>query len=448
MEITRKHFAKTVLVTIVFVIVIIQACYWTVALCAKGRIFDSVEDIPYNEVGMVLGTGPTTITGETNLFFLYRIDAVEKLYKAGKIKFILISGDNSRKDYSEPDIMRDSLVARGVPPEEIYLDYAGFRTWDSVVRAKMVFGQSKMTVISQQFHNERSLFIGNHSGMELVGYNAKDTPSRWHVFRAYFRESFARVMIFVDIIINRQPRFLGEHIEIGEGKPQMGTNPMRNKGAQKLMSITKNDALTIYYPNYSKIDFVCEEMPSPQNDSVLLCCEAAFTGKERLSAKSFRHDHIAGNHVSNGTLYKGYRCTANTGCFAYYANSGSWQFAHKDYKDCIRKAVECHGMAFGQSMIIFNGIDVHAGLPCKDTSRNLYRALCEINGKLCIVDANLNMAYIDFIHALLAAGVKHALYLDMGSGWNYSFYRDNKGPVKYIHNYRIPYTTNWLTFYK
>lgn len=229
MKSKKKVITRVAIIAIVIVTIITQFCYWMVALCAKGRIFDSIEDIPYNKVGMVLGTGPTTITGETNLFFLYRIDATEKLYKAGKIKFILISGDNSRKDYSEPDIMRDSLIARGIPPEVIYLDYAGFRTWDSVVRAKMVFGQSKMTVISQQFHNERSLFIGNHFGMELVGYNAKDTPSRWHVFRAYFRESFARVKIFVDIIINRQPRFLGKQIEIGEGKPQMGTNPMRNK---------------------------------------------------------------------------------------------------------------------------------------------------------------------------------------------------------------------------
>lgn len=180
--------------------------------------------MPYNDVGMVLGTGPKTKSGATNLFFLYRINAAAALYKAGKIKFILISGDNSREGYSEPDVMKDSLVTRGIPPKIIYLDYAGFRTWDSVIRAKEVFRQTKMTVISQQFHNERSIFIGDKFGMQLIGFNATNAPPEY-LFRAYLRENFARMKIFIDLLIDKQPHFKGKPIEIGEGKVQKDINP-------------------------------------------------------------------------------------------------------------------------------------------------------------------------------------------------------------------------------
>ena len=97
------------------------------------KLYNDVNSIPYNEVGMVLGTNPNTKKGNGNPYFYNRVDAVEKLYKAGKIKFILISGDNKTKDYSEPDVMRKILIERGIPKDVIYIDYAGFRTLDSVV---------------------------------------------------------------------------------------------------------------------------------------------------------------------------------------------------------------------------------------------------------------------------------------------------------------------------
>ena len=113
---------KVIKVTIAILIIAIALpiiCYCIVAYKTVDRIYDDVNAIPYNEVGMVLGTGPTTKTGRTNSYFLFRIDAVEELYKSGKVKYILISGDNSRKDYSEPDVMKDSLVARGIPSNVI-----------------------------------------------------------------------------------------------------------------------------------------------------------------------------------------------------------------------------------------------------------------------------------------------------------------------------------------
>jgi SanA protein len=220
----KKKIIQQFLIVLSIVAMLPLLCYAVVAQIAKGRLYEDCESVPYNEVGMVLGTGPTTITGDTNYNFFYRIDAVEELYKAGKIKFVLISGDNSRVDYSEPDIMRDSLVARGIPRDVIYLDYAGFRTLDSVVRSKKVFGQHSLTVISQRFHNERSIVLGDWLDMALIGYNAEETLSRSHRMRAHIREGFARVKLFVDIMVGKQPMFLGEPIEIEEGKPQLNVN--------------------------------------------------------------------------------------------------------------------------------------------------------------------------------------------------------------------------------
>lgn len=222
-KIKRKYYY--ILLSGLFLLFILPVlAYSVVAYKAADRIYDDVKAIPYNEVGMVLGTGPTTVSGKANVYFSYRIDAVEELYKAGKIKFILISGDNSTKDYSEPDAMKDSLVARGIPSDVIYLDYAGFRTLDSVVRSKKIFGQNRMTVISQRFHNERSIILGDWQDMDLIGYNAKDTSLRFYHVKTHIREGYARIKLLLDIFVGKQPKFLGETIEIGDGKPQKEIN--------------------------------------------------------------------------------------------------------------------------------------------------------------------------------------------------------------------------------
>ncbi len=162
--------------------------------------------------------------GKDNPYFTYRVDAVEKLYKAGKIKFILISGDNKTKDYSEPDAMRQILIERGIPKDVIYIDYAGFRTLDSVVRAKNIFGQTKMTVISQKFHNERSIVLGEWQDMDLIGFNAKDVEVKRSKYKTLIREGGARVKLYLDMLIGKEPHFGGEPIKIAVGHPQTDLN--------------------------------------------------------------------------------------------------------------------------------------------------------------------------------------------------------------------------------
>lgn len=188
------------------------------------KLYNDVNSIPYNEVGMVLGTNPNTKKGNGNPYFYNRVDAVEKLYKAGKIKFILISGDNKTKDYSEPDVMRKFLIERGIPKDMIYIDYAGFRTLDSVVRAKNIFGQTKMTVISQKFHNERSIVLGEWQEMDLIGFNAKDVEVKRSKYKTLIREGGARVKLYLDMLVGKEPHFGGNPIKIAVGHPQTDLN--------------------------------------------------------------------------------------------------------------------------------------------------------------------------------------------------------------------------------
>ena len=178
-------------------------CNQIVVNNAEGKVFSDIDSIKYNKVGLLLGTTPQArITKVKNYFFIYRIDAAEELYKAGKIEQILISGDeNSLDGINETECMRDSLVARGVPASDIILDGKGYRTINSVINANKVFGLKSFTIISQEFHNERAIYQAEHLGLDvenLQGYNAKMPKSR-RAFLTTIREYFARVKMFIDL---------------------------------------------------------------------------------------------------------------------------------------------------------------------------------------------------------------------------------------------------------
>ena len=182
-------------------------CNHVVVNNAKGKVFSEIDSIKYNKVGLLLGTTPQArITKITNYFFIYRIDAAEQLYKAGKIEKILISGDEDSLDgINEAECMRDSLVARGVPASAIILDGKGYRTINSIINANKVFGLKSFTIISQEFHNERAIYQAEHLGLDienLQAYNAKMPKSR-RAFLTTIREYFARVKMFIDIFYRK-----------------------------------------------------------------------------------------------------------------------------------------------------------------------------------------------------------------------------------------------------
>ena len=185
-------------------IVVMMVCNQIVVNNAKGKVFSDIDSIEYNKVGLFLGTTPQArITKVKNYFFIYRIDAAEQLYKRGKIEKILISGDeNSLDGVNEPECMRDSLVARGIPASDIILDGKGYRTLNSIINANKVFGLKSFTIISQEFHNERAIYQAEHLGLDvenIQAYNAKMPKSR-RAFLTTIREYFARVKMFIDLI--------------------------------------------------------------------------------------------------------------------------------------------------------------------------------------------------------------------------------------------------------
>lgn len=186
-----------------------------VPLAAWGRLFDRPEDLPARHVGLVLGTGKFLASGRVNRYYLYRIDAAEAAYRAGKVQVLLLSGDNGSESYDEPTTMKEDLISRGIPAERLVLDFAGFRTLDSVVRAAEVFGLRQFTLISQPFHNQRAIFLARARGLDTVALNARDVTGRSGL-KVQGREVLARVKAVLDVLRGKGPKFLGEPVEVPE----------------------------------------------------------------------------------------------------------------------------------------------------------------------------------------------------------------------------------------
>lgn len=182
----------------------------TCELAAQGRIYRSIDTVPEREVGLVLGTSKVTRHGTPNLHFNQRIAAAVALYRAGKVHHLLVSGDNHVATYDEPTDMRSALAAAGIPTNAITCDYAGFRTLDSVVRAKDVFGLSRCTIISEEFHCPRALWIAQNHGLDAIAFAAPDVSLKSWSLRAEAREQLARAWCGVDLyVLHRGPKFPG-----------------------------------------------------------------------------------------------------------------------------------------------------------------------------------------------------------------------------------------------
>lgn len=183
----------------------------SVRIFAKNKTFSHSEEIENINVGLLLGTAQYLKGGGINPFFQYRINAATELFEQGKIKFILVSGDNRHESYNEPRDFKKALIEKGIPEDKIFLDYAGFRTYDSVIRAQKVFGQDSLIIISQKFHNQRAIYIARKNGIYAIGYNASDPKGKAKV---YGREYLAKTKAYFDVLLDVQPKFLGEPIDI------------------------------------------------------------------------------------------------------------------------------------------------------------------------------------------------------------------------------------------
>jgi SanA protein len=220
MSIVMRWLKRIVLVVLsVFLMLLAASNFWIVN-STSSNVFTNIADLPDHRVALVLGTSNKTISGHVNPYFQKRMETAAWLYRMGKVDHLIVSGDNRSMYYNEPMEMSKALMKLGVPQSAITLDYAGLRTLDSVVRCKKIFGQNKITIITQPFHSYRALFISSFYGMDAVAMVA-DEPSVEHSLKVRFREYFARTKAILDLyILKTSPRFLGEkeRIDLIEGR--------------------------------------------------------------------------------------------------------------------------------------------------------------------------------------------------------------------------------------
>lgn len=180
---------------------------------SRTRIYSVSKKLPPNDVGLVLGTSPR-LGKEQNRFFEGRMDAAAKLYHEGKVRHLLLSGDNGTRGYDEPTAMKKALMSRRVPEGALHLDFAGFRTLDSMARAKAVFGVSEVTVITDDFHLARSIFLADSFGLKPIGFSPAPVPLGYSK-KTRAREAIARLASLVDVyILHREPKFYGPKVDL------------------------------------------------------------------------------------------------------------------------------------------------------------------------------------------------------------------------------------------
>lgn len=183
-----------------------------ISFFAHGKIYTNIESVPDKTYGLLLGTSPGS--GQSNPFFTTRIEATKELYERGKITHIIVSGDNSTYAYNEPLYMKTALLRAGIPESAITLDYAGFRTLDSILRAKEVFSLTdNITIISQPFHLERALYLAKIHNIDAIGYGAADVGLGYGM-QTYIREIGARWVAIYDSIRGTEATVSGDKIEI------------------------------------------------------------------------------------------------------------------------------------------------------------------------------------------------------------------------------------------
>ncbi|KQT24723.1 hypothetical protein ASG22_12105 [Chryseobacterium sp. Leaf405] len=208
-----KTLFKIFLLLFVAGIIFMVWANYSIKKSSESFISYNIKDVPDTKTALLLGTSKNLNNGSPNAYFDNRIKATADLYKSRKIQYIIVSGDNSTKDYNEPEDMQLALMKYGIPQDHIFLDFAGFRTLDSIVRAKEIFGQQKIVIVSQKFHNERAVFLAKQNGIEAFGYNAEDV-NKYAGFKTNMREYLAKTKAYLDLILGVEPKFGGKKILI------------------------------------------------------------------------------------------------------------------------------------------------------------------------------------------------------------------------------------------
>jgi vancomycin permeability regulator SanA/LAS superfamily LD-carboxypeptidase LdcB len=314
----KRLITSVFLFIVLFISFIFIANIWVVK-SSNPSCYNSVKDIPHNKVGLVLGTSKYLKGGFINLYFKHRIDATVDLFKNKKIDYVLVSGDNSTHRYNEPKEFKKELIKNGIPADRIHLDYAGFRTYDSMIRANKVFQLDSVTVVSQKFHNQRAIYIGKKNGIEVIGFNAQDVNNRYGL-KTQLREYLAKVLVIWDVATYRSPKFLGDPIKI-DRKPDsvLAVNTSENLAIEKKYLIGKFNPEKD--PNFTAL------LPPISNRKIYLHKKAAqaFINMRKAAKK------------------EGVNLTIKSGARNFYYQKGIWERKWKKYasiKDPKKRALK------------------------------------------------------------------------------------------------------------
>ena len=181
----------------------------------QSAIYTELKKVPHKRAALLLGTAKYVAKGKKNYFYVYRIRAAVALWKAGKVDAIVVSGDHASKYYNETVRMQKDLIKAGVPKKYIAMDYSGFRTLDSVLRAEATFDLKDYIIISQKFHLERAIYLARLKGQDVIGFAAKDIPGTKAARKMMMREYLARVKAFLDVkILNTQAMVLDDKVKV------------------------------------------------------------------------------------------------------------------------------------------------------------------------------------------------------------------------------------------
>ncbi len=209
---TRRIFLLLFL-SLIAVLVLALVCNGIIDRAAEGKLYTDTAAIPYNKVGLLLGTSKFLPGGASNPYYQHRIEAAIILLKSRKIKYLIVSGDHREKYYNEPKQMKEDLLRLGVDSTLLFIDNEGIRTFDSIVRLKEIFGQQRATIISQGFHNQRAIYIASREGIQAIGFDAQDVPGI-EGFKTQVREKLARIKVFIDFFLGSRPQTMGDKIAI------------------------------------------------------------------------------------------------------------------------------------------------------------------------------------------------------------------------------------------
>lgn len=256
------------------------------------------------------------------------------------------------------------------------------------------------------------------------------------VYRVLYASSFFVIPAFVFIFMGLISQY---HVRIPDSI---------DASAMAAEEILPGDQTVIYntgtvyviFPEYSTIELACGDRPSKSDKSITWCSGAAFQHDIQLG---FSHENIDGDHAVNGTLYLSPYNKDSFAAFTYAGGNFSFAFDHAP--EAIQAAADAGGSGFMQFGLIQGGETV---MNINRPRARCYRALAELNGNLCIIDSVNMLHFEDFMAELHRLGVTSALYMDMGAGWNYSWYRDAYDKVVTLFGLPVPWSHNWIVFKK